>query len=51
MSIRKLAGWAVVIFIAYFLFTNPTGAAHAATAGFNILKQAGNAIGTFLGKL
>lgn len=51
MNVKKVAGWAVIIFIAFYLFTNPTGAAHAMTNLLNLLKNAGTSIATFLNSL
>lgn len=51
MSLKKILGWAVVIFIAYYLFTKPTGAANAMHGVFHLLGQAGNSLATFLSSL
>jgi hypothetical protein len=51
MTLKKILGWAVVIFIAYYLFTNPTGAAGAMRGVFHLLTQAGNSLATFLTNL
>jgi hypothetical protein len=49
--LRKVLLWAFVIFIIYYLATNPTGAAHALHAAFNGLKSAGNSMSQFVSKL
>ena len=49
--LRKVLAWAVVIFIIYYLATNPSGAAHALHAAFNGLKSAGNSMSRFVDKL
>jgi hypothetical protein len=51
MNLKKILGWTVVIFAAYYLFRNPTGAAAAAQHGFHILSQAGSSAATFLTSL
>ena len=51
MQAKKIIGWAVVVFIAYYLLTKPTGAAHAVHNLFNLLKTAGGSIATFLNSL
>jgi hypothetical protein len=51
MNAKKIAGWAVVIFLAWYLITNPTGAAHAMTSLMHFLKQVGNSIATFFNSL
>ena len=49
--LRKVLLWAIVIFLIYYLATNPTGAAHALHAAFNGLKSAGNSMSRFVDKL
>jgi hypothetical protein len=51
MNAKKIATWAVIIFIAYYLFTQPTGAAGFVHNVLNLLKQAGSSIATFLNSL
>ena len=51
MNVKKIAGWAVVVFLAWYLFTKPTGAANAVHNLFNLLKNAGTSIATFLNSL
>ena len=51
MNAKKIAGWAVVVFLAWYLFTRPTGAANAVHNLFNLLKAAGTSIATFLNSL
>ena len=51
MSLKKSLGWAVVIFIGYYLFTQPTGAAGAMRGIFHLLTEAGNSLATFLTNL
>ncbi len=51
MTAKKIAGWAVIIFLAWYLITNPTGAAHATTNLLNALKGVGNSVATFFNSL
>ena len=51
MTWKKVVGWAIVIFLAWFLITNPTGAAQAATNLLNGLKAVGNSLATFFTSL
>jgi hypothetical protein len=51
MSIKKIAGWAIVVFLAWYLFTKPTSAATAVHGVFNMIKSAGTSVATFLGSL
>jgi hypothetical protein len=51
MNVKKILGWVVVIFIVFYLVTNPTGAAHAMTNLLNLLKGAGNSLATFFNSL
>jgi hypothetical protein len=48
VSLKKILGWAVVIFIAYYLFTSPTGAASVMQALFHLLSDAGHSLANFL---
>ena len=47
----KVVGWSIVIFIAWFLISNPAGAAHAATSLLNALRGVGNSLATFFTSL
>jgi len=49
--LRKVITWAIVIFIIYYLATDPTGAAHALQHAFNGLRNAGNSMARFVNKL
>jgi hypothetical protein len=51
MNAKKVITWAVVIFLAWFLITNPQGAAHAVTNLLNALKGVGTALATFFTSL
>ena len=49
--LRKVIAWAIVLFVVYYLATNPTGAAHALHQAFNGLKRAGDSMSRFVNKL
>jgi hypothetical protein len=51
MPIKKILTWAVVIFLAYYLVTKPTGAANAMHNLLDMLRAAGSSLATFLNKL
>jgi hypothetical protein len=51
MNVKKVITWAVVIFLAWFLITNPAGAAAAVTNLLNALKGVGNSLATFFTSL
>jgi hypothetical protein len=51
MQVKKIAGWAVVVFLAWYLFTKPTGAANAVQHLFGLLENAGSSLATFLNNL
>jgi hypothetical protein len=51
MQVKKIVTWAIVVFLAYYLLTKPTGAANAMHNLLNLLKQAGSSLATFLSSL
>jgi hypothetical protein len=51
MPIKKIVTWAIVVFLAYYLVTKPTGAANAMQHLFGLLKTAGASLATFLNNL
>jgi len=51
MNVKKIATWAVVVFLAWYLFTKPTAAGGAVHNLLNLLKDAGTSIATFLNSL
>jgi len=51
MNAKKIATWAAIIFVAYYLLTSPTGAANFVHNVLNLLKEAGSSIATFLNSL
>jgi hypothetical protein len=48
VNLKAILGWAIVVFIAYYLFTKPTGAAAAMQGLFHVLSQAGVNLAKFL---
>jgi hypothetical protein len=51
MNVKKILTWAIVIFIGYYLITQPTGAANAMNHLFALLRQAGSSLATFFNSL
>ena len=51
MQMKKVLGWAVVVFLAWYLFTQPQAAGTAVHNLLNLLQQAGTSIATFLHSL
>jgi hypothetical protein len=49
--LRKVILWAIVIFIVYYLATDPHGAATFLHHAFNGLKSAGNSMSRFVNSL
>jgi hypothetical protein len=46
--LRKLLTWAVVAFVAFYLVSDPTGAAHFARSALDGLHTAAGSLSTFL---
>lgn len=49
--LKKVITWAIVIFIVYYLATDPGGAAGFMHHVFNGLKSAGHSLSTFVNSL
>jgi hypothetical protein len=49
--LKKIITWAIVIFIAFYLITDPTGAANTIQGLLNLLKDAGTSLATFVNSL
>ena len=49
--LTRLAGWALVAFLAYYLLTNPDGAAGVVTGILNGLQHAAAALSQFASHL
>lgn len=46
--LRKILTWLAVIFVAWYLATDPTGAAHFVHHGLDALHTAAGSLSTFL---
>jgi hypothetical protein len=51
MKLKPIITWAIVLFIAFYLVTQPAAAGHAVSAILNGLKSVGNSIATFLNSI
>jgi hypothetical protein len=51
MQLKKVLGWAVVVFLAWYLFTQPQAAGNTVHNLLNLLQQAGSSVVTFLQSL
>ena len=51
INVYKVLGWAAVIFIVFYLVTDPGGAAQAMISLRDALKQAGSSLATFLSSM
>jgi len=49
--LRKVITWAIVLFIVYYLVSNPSGAAGVVHHAFNGLRSAGNSLSRFVSSL
>ena len=49
--IKKLAGWALVVFLGWYLFTQPQAAGGTVHHLLGMLQQAGSSIAAFLGRV
>jgi hypothetical protein len=49
--LRKIITWAIVIFLVFYLLTQPQGAANVINGILNLLKEAGNSLATFVNSL
>jgi hypothetical protein len=49
--LRKIITWAIVIFLVFYLLTQPQGAANVINGLLNLLKDAGNSLATFVNSL
>jgi hypothetical protein len=48
VNVRKIVLWALVIFAAFYLLTNPDGAANFGSHVLNGLKSAGTSLSKFV---
>jgi hypothetical protein len=51
VNLKKILMWALVIFVVFYLFTNPAGAAAFLSHLFSGLKSAGKSFSTFANHL
>jgi hypothetical protein len=51
IMLKKIITWAIVIFLAFYLLTQPQGAANAINGLLGLLKDAGNSLATFVNSL
>jgi hypothetical protein len=49
--LRKIITWAIVIFVAFYLLTQPRGAGNAMHGLLDLLKNVGNSLSTFVNSL
>jgi hypothetical protein len=49
--LRKVITWGLVIFVIYFLVSDPTGAGSVVHVVFNGMKSAGLSVSRFVGSL
>ncbi len=51
MNMKKVLTWGLVIFLIYYLASQPVSAANAVHSGFNLLKTTGSSLATFVSSL
>ena len=51
MNLKKIIAWFVVIFIGFYLLTQPHGAQHVGAALLGLLKGTGSNLASFLHSL
>jgi hypothetical protein len=51
IMVRKVLVWALVVFVVWYLLTDPNGAATFVSHVLNGLKSAGRSLSTFVSKL
>jgi hypothetical protein len=49
--LKKILTWGIVLFIVFYLVTQPVGAADVLHSAFNGLKTIGNSLATFINSL
>jgi hypothetical protein len=49
--VKKIVTWALVVFVVFYLLTDPNGAAHFVSNVLDGLKSAGRSLSTFVSKL
>jgi hypothetical protein len=48
---KKVITWLIIIFVVFYLVTQPAAAGHLITSAFNGLKHAGTSLATFVNSL
>ena len=48
MNVKKIVTWLVVVFVVWYLFTDPDGAAKFGSHVLDALKSAGNSLSSFV---
>ena len=48
---KKVLTWAAIIFVVFYLVTQPTSAGHLLTSGFHGLRSAGSSLARFVNSL
>lgn len=51
MNVKKIVMWVLVVFVVWYLLTNPDGAAAFGSHVLNGLKSAGKSLSTFISHL
>ncbi len=51
MPIKKIVGWLLVVFVVWYLLSNPDGAAHFGHHLLNGLRSAGQSLAKFVSSL
>jgi hypothetical protein len=49
--VKKVLTWGALIFVAFYLVTEPTSAAHLLTSAFDGLRDIGNSLASFVHSL
>ncbi len=49
--LKKILTWGIVIFIVFYLATQPVGSANVIHSAFDALKTLGNSLATFVNSL
>lgn len=49
--LKKIITWGAVIFVVFYLVTEPASAGHLITSAFNGIKAAGASLATFVNSL
>ena len=46
--LKKILSWGAVIFVAFYLITEPASAGHIISSAFNGLRDVGNSLASFV---